>query len=128
MRRTSRCSAGDPSFIVAMSTPRSTDPTWASMVMKALYSSWSRTGSSCATAACALRVIDLNRIRNGSASPVREASERSTVTARSARRAASGAGVASLVSPSLTKSAFGSNTAMRRSVPRMSRSRSTPRA
>ena len=41
-------------------------PICARKLMKALYSSWSRTGSSCSVAAWAWRVIVRNRIRSGS--------------------------------------------------------------
>ena len=57
--------------------------------MKALYSSWSRTGSSCSVAAWAWRVIVRNRIRSGSSPSVRVESLRSTRTPRSAIRRAS---------------------------------------
>ena len=127
MRRASRCSAAVPSFMLPSRMPRSTSPSCASRVMNALYSSWSRTGSSCATAAWAFRVMARKRIRNGSAPSVRVELERST-RIRSARRAASVPGVPSLVSPRRTKSALGSITTTRRSVPRMSRSSRTPRA
>ena len=60
--------------------------------MKALYSSWSRTGSSCSVAAWAWRVIVRNRIRSGSSPSVRVESLRSTRTPRSAMRRASASG------------------------------------
>ena len=60
--------------------------------MKALYSSWSRTGSSCSVAAWAWRVIVRNRIRSGSSPSVRVESLRSTRTPRSAIRWASASG------------------------------------
>ena len=60
--------------------------------MKALYSSWSRTGSSCSAAAWAWRVIVRNRIRSGSSPSVRVESLRSTRTPRSAIRRGIGLG------------------------------------
>ena len=96
--------------------------------MKALYSSWSRTGSSCSVAAWAWRVIVRNRIRSGSSPSVRVESLRSTRTPRSAIRRASASATPGSVEPRCTKSAFGSKTAIRRSVCSRSRSSSTPRA
>ena len=96
--------------------------------MKALYSSWSRTGSSCSVAAWAWRVIVRNRIRSGSSPSVRVELLRSTRTPRSAIRRASASATPGTVEPRWTKSAFGSKTAIRRSVCSRSRSRSTPSA
>ena len=81
IRWASDCWPGVPERSAASMAPISVvGPICVRKLMKALYSSWSRTGSSCSVAAWAWRVIVRNRIRSGSAPSVRVESLRSTRT------------------------------------------------
>ena len=116
---------GPPWRMSATTRSTSCGPESAIRCRKWLYSPRSTSGSSCRTAAWACVGIVANRIRNGSADLE---SAPSTRMPAAARRCPASAGASGRGWPSRTKSALGSSTTMRRSVPSRSCSRMTPRA